>query len=64
VPVSYEVAREGARLRASTDLPMPDALIVASAIIAGADVVVTADRSWRPRLLEVVPEVTVVLLTA
>jgi predicted nucleic acid-binding protein len=63
VPVAYEVAREGARLRASTDLPMRDALIVASAIIAGADVVVTADRSWRPRLLDVVPEVTVVQLT-
>lgn len=64
VPVTYEVAREGARLRASTDLPMPDALIVASAIVAGADVVVTVDRSWRQHLRDVVPEVTVVQLTA
>jgi predicted nucleic acid-binding protein len=64
VPVTYEVAREGARLRASTDLPMPDALIIASALVAGADVVVTADRSWRPRLREVAPEITVVQLTA
>jgi predicted nucleic acid-binding protein len=43
---------------------MPDALIVASALVAGADVVVTADRSWGPRLVDVVPEVTVVQLTA
>ena len=60
VPVTYDVAREGARLRASTDLPMPDALIVASALVAGVDAIVTADRTWRQRLREVVPEITVV----
>ena len=64
MPVTYEVAREGARLRASTDLSMPDALIVASAVVVGADVLVTAGRSWRQRLGDVVPEITVVQLTA
>lgn len=50
VSVDFEVAREAARIRASTNLAMPDALIVASARIAGADVVVTGDRSWRTRI--------------
>ena len=63
VPVTYDVAREAARLRASTDLPMPDALIVASAVVTGADLVVTDDRSWRPRLGDS-PEIEVVQLTA
>ena len=31
VPIDYEVAREGARIRALTSLRMPDALILASA---------------------------------
>ena len=38
VDVTYDVAREAARLRAATDLPMPDSLIVASAVIDGADI--------------------------
>ena len=52
VSVDFEVAREAARIRASTNLAMPDALIVASARIAGADVVVTGDPSWRMRIDE------------
>jgi predicted nucleic acid-binding protein len=64
VPVTYDVAREGARLRASTDLPMPDALIVASALIVGADALVTNDRNWRRRLRDVVPDLEIIQLTA
>ena len=52
ISVDFEVAREAAQIRASTNLPMPDTLIVASARIAGADVVVTGDRSWRTRIDE------------
>ena len=37
VDVTYEVAREAARLRALTDLPMPDALIISSALAVEAD---------------------------
>lgn len=62
VPVTYDVAREGARLRASTDLPMPDALIIASALIVGADALVTNDRSWRPRLSDVLRDLEIVEL--
>lgn len=59
VPVSYDVVREAARLRASTDLGMPDALIVASALVIDADLLVTNDRSWRGRLADVVPDLAI-----
>jgi predicted nucleic acid-binding protein len=62
VPVTYEVAREGARIRASTNLPMPDALIVATSRVAEADLLVTTDRSWRPRLAATNPDVELVEL--
>jgi predicted nucleic acid-binding protein len=64
VPVTYEVAREAARLRALTDLSMPDALIVSSARVMGTDVLVTNDRSWRPRLSDLVPDLVILDLTA
>ncbi len=53
VDVTYEVAREAARLRALTDLPMPDALIISSALAVEADLLLTNDRTWRPRLADV-----------
>ena len=59
IPIDYDVAREGARLRALTDLAMPDALIVASAIVLGADLIVTNDRSWPGVLGDAVPRVRV-----
>ncbi len=47
VPIDYEVAREGARIRALTSLRMPDALILASARVVDTELVITSDRSWR-----------------
>jgi predicted nucleic acid-binding protein len=44
IPIDYEVAREAARLRADTDLRMPDALILSSALTSRAEVLVTNDR--------------------
>ena len=64
IDVTYDIAREGARIRAQTDLPMPDALIVASASVAEIDVLVTNDRDWRSRLAEAVPDLDVVVLDA
>jgi predicted nucleic acid-binding protein len=63
IHVTYEVAREGARIRALTDLAMPDALIVGSASATGTDIVVTNDRSWPTRLAPVLPGLLVVVLT-
>jgi predicted nucleic acid-binding protein len=61
IDVTYAVAREAARLRASTDLPTPDALIVASAVVSDIDLIVTNDGAWQARLAEVLPDVTFVV---
>ena len=45
-PVTGAVAREAARIRAATAAPTPDALIIATAVIASARVVVGNDRTW------------------
>ena len=44
--VTYAVAREAARIRAATGLSMPDALIVATAVESGAQLLVTNDGQW------------------
>ncbi|MGP1674846.1 MAG: type II toxin-antitoxin system VapC family toxin [Candidatus Limnocylindrales bacterium] len=62
--VTYDVAREAARLRALTGLAMPDALIIATAIVDDTDILVTNDRSWGPRLAGVVPALAILELTA
>ena len=46
VAVSFDVAREAARIRAATALRTPDATILATAVIAGAGTVVTNDGRW------------------
>jgi predicted nucleic acid-binding protein len=46
VDVTYGIAREAARIRALTGLPMPDAIVIGSAIDQAADIVVTNDRRW------------------
>ncbi len=45
--VTWQVARGGAELKARTNLPLPDALILASAVAHAADLVVTNDAAWR-----------------
>jgi predicted nucleic acid-binding protein len=62
VGVDYEVAREAARIRARTNLRMPDALIVASAVVGGADVVVTNDEAWTAAVAAVAPTLVVCVL--
>jgi predicted nucleic acid-binding protein len=45
-PVTVVVAREAARIRAATAASTPDALIIATAVIASARMVVGNDRTW------------------
>ncbi len=45
IGIDYAVAREAARIRAGTDLRMPDALILSSATVAACDLLCTNDRS-------------------
>ena len=45
IEIDYAIAREAARIRASTDLRMPDALILSSATVASCDLLCTNDQS-------------------
>ncbi len=56
--VTVDIAREAAQLRAHTGLPMPDALILATATVANADAVITNDKRWRKK----VPECAILIL--
>ena len=45
-PVTYEIAREAARIRAATALRTPDAMILATAAVVASQVVVANDDRW------------------
>jgi predicted nucleic acid-binding protein len=45
-PVTYEIAREAARIRAETALRTPDALILATAAMVASSIVVANDDRW------------------
>ncbi len=49
--ITAAVAADGAALRGRTRLPLPDALIVASVVNRGAQVIVTNDRARRAKKL-------------
>ncbi|TAK22685.1 MAG: type II toxin-antitoxin system VapC family toxin [Chloroflexota bacterium] len=46
----FNTAVRAANLRAKHNLQMPDAIIIASGLIAGCDAIVTCDETWRHRL--------------
>jgi predicted nucleic acid-binding protein len=47
VDVTREVASRAAQLRATRNIKLPDALVLATAMHAGADQILTLDRRWR-----------------
>ncbi|MGZ8514251.1 MAG: type II toxin-antitoxin system VapC family toxin [Candidatus Limnocylindrales bacterium] len=49
VDVSYDIAREAARIRAVTGIRTPDAIILATAVVTRVDTLVTNDRAWPTR---------------
>jgi predicted nucleic acid-binding protein len=55
VEVSYDIAREAARIRAVTNLRTPDALIIATALVTETHVLVTNDGSWASAGLAAAP---------
>jgi predicted nucleic acid-binding protein len=63
VDVSYEIAREAARIRAATGLRTPDALIIATALVTEVDILVTGDRSWRATTEVVAPGLRLCMLS-
>lgn len=63
VEVDYDVAREAARIRAQSALRTPDALILASAVVAGIDVLVTNDVAWKTHVAALPSGLRVCVLT-
>ena len=55
--VTYDAAREAARIRAQTGLPMPDALILSTAMVLGIGHVVANDDRWRGAVEKVLPTI-------
>jgi predicted nucleic acid-binding protein len=45
-PVTFEIAREAAQIRAATAIRTPDALILATAAVVGSHIVVANDDRW------------------
>ncbi len=60
--VDFDVAEKAAVLRATYNLATPDALIVASGLLAGARHIVTNDDEWRRKLNRVSERITVCYL--
>jgi len=46
VPLSLDLATGAAQIRAATKLPLPDAVVLATAIQARCQAIVHADREW------------------
>ena len=50
LPMDLHVAQQAATLRATVGLRLPDAIVVASGLLAGCEAIITNDREWRERL--------------
>jgi len=50
LPADLDVALQAANIRALTRLPLPDAFLVASAMLANCEAIITNDESWHKRL--------------
>lgn len=48
-----EIARASARIRADVDLDLPDAIIVATAIVSGCDALIGNDRECAKRVKDI-----------
>jgi predicted nucleic acid-binding protein len=49
LPLTVDLARDVAQVRAATRLKLPDAIQIATAIDAEADVILSNDAAWRGR---------------
>lgn len=56
LPIDLSVATEAATIRAATGLRLPDALVAASAILAGCQAIISNDGQWQRRLAPLFPE--------
>lgn len=49
LPLDMVVAVEAATIRAATGLALPDAVIIASGLLAGCEAIITNDARWKAR---------------
>ena len=49
LPVDLPVATQAATLRATTNVRLPDALIIASGLLAGCEAIISNDAGWKRR---------------
>jgi len=61
-PIDLPVAQEAAGIRATYGLPAPDALVVATGIVAQVAFLITNDERWRKRLRPLAGRVGVLYL--
>ena len=54
--VTLDVAIQAATVRAISGMKAPDALIIASGMLAGCEVIVSNDKRWRDRLQPLFPQ--------
>lgn len=50
LPVDLSVAMQAATLRAVTNIQLPDALVIASGLLAGCEAIVSNDEAWARKL--------------
>ena len=50
LPVDLQVAVQAANVRATTSIRLPNALIVASGLLAGCEAIICNDKQWKARL--------------
>jgi predicted nucleic acid-binding protein len=46
IPISRQIGQMAASIRVETNLPLPDALIIATAKAVGCDAIIGIDQSW------------------
>lgn len=56
LPVDLPVATQAATLRALSGASLPDALVVASGLLAGCEAIVSNDERWKRRLAPLFPQ--------
>ncbi len=50
LPVDLDVALQAANIRALARFPMPDSILIASAMLSGCEIIISNDRDWQRRL--------------
>ena len=59
----FLVAAEAARIRAETSIPLPDAIVIATAVLTSSQVLVTNDRRLAEAARQAVPQLRVIVLS-